>query len=208
MKQGMGLCAPHTPVVLPSQVELQPEEWIVIELCTSLLEIKVELNAASIFCFNIDLVLLSQINHWLGGGVLVPGREIILLLCLFMPHIWLEFRLHFSPWCASMKSNTWPRPVPLHCLFGFALTSACLLIPGMLTCYKKQETKIKVLVMVLLGGHPWKCLSDCVYVCCCDLEKILAFQIAAKGFITCWTRPSRSIWGYFCVSCEKTWYFY
>lgn len=68
MKQGVGLCAPPPPVLLPSQVEGQPEEWILIELCTSLPEIKVELNAAGIFCFNIDLVLLSQVSHWLGEG--------------------------------------------------------------------------------------------------------------------------------------------
>lgn len=60
----------------------------------------------------------------------------------------------------------------------FVLTPACLLIPGILTCYKKQETKIKVLVLVLLGGTSE---SVCRIVCMSGVVILRKYLLSKLG---------------------------
>lgn len=115
MKQEVGRCAPPASVVLPSLVTLQPEGRIITELCTSLPEIKFELNVASIFCSNIDLVLLSQISHLLGGGASVPwNRDNSSFMFVYIPYLAGEQAALFTLVCKEGGEHmTPPGPSPL-----------------------------------------------------------------------------------------------
>lgn len=97
-------------------------------------------------------------------------------------------------------------PTPA-CLI-FALTSVWLLIPGMLTCYKKRGTKIKVPVVILLGGTSE---SVCRIVCMSGVVILRKYFFSKLGLVdlslTGPDLPGQS--GVIAVCrVKKTWYFY
>lgn len=69
------LCVAPTSVLLPSQGELQPGKWIMLNLLQVYLRLRASWIQPPIFCSNIDSVLLSQISYWFLGSPLVSEKR-------------------------------------------------------------------------------------------------------------------------------------